>query len=90
MDAAELVDYSVRGYYISSHSCSDYKKLYKIVDSSAPGLVILAEDGSYCAIVDKEGDKFVHVHPKTGMVTLTPLVRIGEFFKTYAFKSYDC
>ncbi|MDR3548385.1 MAG: hypothetical protein P4M11_09010 [Candidatus Pacebacteria bacterium] len=70
----------------------DFATKFKTVSQIKPGFLIIGEDGKHCAVVDKEGDKFVHVNPNTKKVALTPLSRIGEFFKDgYIVKDYsDC
>ena len=56
-----------------------------------PGYIIVAKDGMHCAVIDKEGDKFIHMNPAKQMVMDTPITMIKDFFKSgYVIKKPPC
>eukprot|EP01022_Parablepharisma_sp_SALTPOND_P021025 TRINITY_DN398_c0_g1_i1.p1 TRINITY_DN398_c0_g1~~TRINITY_DN398_c0_g1_i1.p1 ORF type:complete len:295 (-),score=4.35 TRINITY_DN398_c0_g1_i1:1-885(-) len=63
--AVNVLNYAILGYpYVSRvTSCEWYLKKIKTVTEVKPGYVIVGKDGAHCAIIDKEGDKFIHLNP---------------------------
>ncbi len=56
-----------------------------------PGYAIVAKDGTHCAVLDKEGDKFIHTHPVKQEVMATPTSMLKDFFRSgYIIKSVPC
>ena len=55
-------------------------KMFPNTDKAAPGMIIVGKDGKNCAIIDNEGDKFIHSNPIKKVVTETPLVMVNQFF----------
>eukprot|EP01022_Parablepharisma_sp_SALTPOND_P034809 TRINITY_DN93083_c0_g1_i1.p1 TRINITY_DN93083_c0_g1~~TRINITY_DN93083_c0_g1_i1.p1 ORF type:complete len:274 (+),score=24.71 TRINITY_DN93083_c0_g1_i1:119-940(+) len=53
----------------------------KVVNEIKPGYVIVGKEGKHCAIVDNEGDQFIHSNPIKKVVTSHPLVMLNEFFR---------
>eukprot|EP00831_Metopus_contortus_P083467 TRINITY_DN924_c0_g1_i1.p1 TRINITY_DN924_c0_g1~~TRINITY_DN924_c0_g1_i1.p1 ORF type:complete len:278 (-),score=63.81 TRINITY_DN924_c0_g1_i1:121-954(-) len=92
-EAANVVNYAVLGYpFIPSANASYYHDVFgEKANSTAPGVVIVGNDYKHIAIVDKEGDKFIHsVHAKK-VIIATPVSQINTYFpKGYVLKSYHC
>ena len=91
--AVHVVNYATIGYpYLGPvQSCKYYLDNVKNATGPKAGFVIVGKDGAHCAIIDKEGDKFVHSNPQTKKVGPTPMNLIDTFFKNgYVFKDYTC
>jgi hypothetical protein len=88
----QLLNHAVFGYAYLATTCLDYlKNVGTPIQQAKPGAVIIANDGSYCAIVDREGSKFIHSYPSKRKVIWTPLVLIDHYFRTgYTMKEYKC
>ncbi len=85
-----VLQYATTGVMYKYTDC-DRIDSYKTAGSAKPGFLIQASDMSHCAVVDKEGDKFVQVDPDTGVVVLTPMAYIKKFFPGgYKFLDYSC
>lgn len=87
-----VLNHAVFGYAYMRYTCLDYlKNVGNPIEKEKPGAVIIAKDGSYCAIVDHEGDKFIHSNPSKRKVIMTPMNMIGYYFrKGYVMKEYSC
>ena len=88
-----VLNFGVIGFtYISGITgCSWYVQNSKAAKDPKPGFLIISNEGDYCAIIDKEGDKFIHSNPAKKLVTLTPMSMIKTFFKNgYTFRDYTC
>jgi len=81
-DSADIVNFAVIGYPYSSLevSCKWYIESFPRADKPMPGFVMVSTNGKRCAILDNEGDKFIHTDFEKGVVTLTPLVLAKNFF----------
>jgi len=91
--AVHVLNYATIGYAYSNtlQNCKWYADNMQTVSKAGPGLVIVGHDASHCAIVDKEGHKFIHTHPEKKVVAITPLSQIQTYFKKgYDFKDYAC
>eukprot|EP00829_Urostomides_striatus_P016690 TRINITY_DN556_c0_g1_i1.p1 TRINITY_DN556_c0_g1~~TRINITY_DN556_c0_g1_i1.p1 ORF type:complete len:289 (-),score=71.04 TRINITY_DN556_c0_g1_i1:8-874(-) len=56
-----------------------------------PGFIIVGTDGKHCAILDKEGEKFIHTNPVTKIVTAQPNTMLKEYFREgYVIKGWGC
>eukprot|EP01022_Parablepharisma_sp_SALTPOND_P027584 TRINITY_DN66_c0_g1_i2.p1 TRINITY_DN66_c0_g1~~TRINITY_DN66_c0_g1_i2.p1 ORF type:complete len:272 (-),score=24.86 TRINITY_DN66_c0_g1_i2:115-930(-) len=56
-----------------------------------PGYAIISKDGRHCAIIDKEGDKFIHTHPIKKQVEATPMSMLKNFFRSgYVIRTVPC
>jgi len=91
--AVNVLNYPIFGYPYVSHvkDCSWFLKKFKTVTQAKPGYVIVGTDGAHCAIIDKDGDKFIQSNPVKKEVTLTPLILASTFFpKGYVIKEYIC
>ena len=85
-----VLNFAVIGYtYINMiKNCTFYAQ-FKNATESKPGYVVLGNDGAHCAVVDKEGDKFIHSNPAKKQVTMNPMSMLKDFFKNgYTFKLY--
>lgn len=85
-----VLNFAVIGYpYINTmKDCKAYLP-FKNATESKPGYLVVAKDGAHCAILDKEGDKFIHTNPTKKLVEATPMSLINTFFpKGYNFKLY--
>lgn len=90
ISAGAVLGYSVIGTISPYATCSHFST-YKVVSEVKPGLLILAKNKKYCAVVDKEGDKFISMDPKTGKVKLTPMIYVKQYFpEGYEFQDYSC
>lgn len=91
--AVHVLDYAYMGYpYLGPVAdCKYYNENFKDAAKSGPGLAIVGKDNAHCAIIDAEGDKFIHSNPGKKEVTLTPLSMINDYFKKgYVFKDVKC
>ncbi len=87
----EVISYAAVGYPQAWKSCEWFLKHSHNATEAHPGYVIVGKDGKHCAIVDAEGDKFVHAHPTKNIVTLSPMTALPQFFHNgYVFRYYDC
>jgi hypothetical protein len=85
-----VLNFAVIGFpYITMiKNCTFYQQ-FKNATEAKPGYLIVGNDGKHCAIVDKEGDKFIHSNPVKKQVTINPNSMIKDFFKGgYTFKLY--
>ena len=88
-----VLDHSYLGYaYLAPvPNCKYYLDNFKDQPTAKPGFAIVAKDGSHCAVVDNEGDKFIHSNPVKKEVTINPLTMINDYFKGgYVFKDVKC
>lgn len=54
-----------------------------------PGAVIVGDDAEHCAIVDNEGDKFIHSNPIKDKVTYESLALVHQYFPNgFTYKAY--
>eukprot|EP01022_Parablepharisma_sp_SALTPOND_P035789 TRINITY_DN965_c0_g1_i1.p1 TRINITY_DN965_c0_g1~~TRINITY_DN965_c0_g1_i1.p1 ORF type:complete len:354 (+),score=14.22 TRINITY_DN965_c0_g1_i1:103-1062(+) len=91
--AIHVVNFATMGYpYLPTiKHCSWWLQHFKDATESQPGFVIVGKDGEHCAIIDQEGDKFIHENPVRGEVTANPLSMLKTYFpKGYLFKDYRC
>ncbi len=91
--AVHVLNYAAVGYaYINTiKNCKWYADNMKTAPKSGPGFIIVGHDASHCAIIDKDGDNFIHSHPDKKAVVITPLSQINTFFKKgHDFKDYTC
>lgn len=59
------------------------------LEKAEPGCLILGKNYEYCAIVDSEGDKFIHGDLTKKKVASTPMAMIKTFFPSgYTFRKY--
>lgn len=88
----ELLNHAVYGYAYLSTTCMDYlRDVGKVTTKEKPGALIIANDGTYCAIVDREVRMFFHSSPTKRKVVKTPMYMIGYIFESgYTMKEYDC
>ncbi len=91
LHTADVVTYATIGHMATRHKCKEFLGSYKTVAKISPGFLMVAKDGSYCAIISKDGDKFVHAGPRTSMVVATPLGSAWQYFPGgYIIKDYSC
>ena len=70
-------------------SCNWYTTNCGAVPSAHPGLAITGNDKKHCAIIDKDGDNFIHSNPVKKVVTLNPMTMLKDFFPNgYTF--HEC
>lgn len=86
--ASELILYSIVDYpYIKGIDCNMLKQILVDASGPSPGAIIIGNDGKHCAIIDNEGDKFVHSNPNKKKVTLDPLSTTNVYFpKGFIYK----
>ncbi len=90
LSVGAVLGYAVSGVVWRSVDCWDYND-YKIVDKAQPGRLILGSQKDHCAVISKEGDRFVHVDPESGKVIVTPMKDIAKYFPDgYDVKDYSC
>jgi len=85
-----VLNFAAIGYpYVNMiKNCTFYLQ-FKNATEAKPGYFIVGNDGAHCAIVDKEGDKFIQSNPAKKLVTLNPVSMIKDFFKNgYNYKVY--
>ena len=85
-----VLNFAIIGYpYITMiKNCTFYEQ-FKNATASKPGYIVYGNDGAHCAIVDKEGDKFIQSNPAKKQVTMNPMSMLKDFFKNgYTFKLY--
>ena len=91
---AQVLNFAYYDYpYLSVlPDCKFYLNMFGAVgDETKPGYAIVGKDGAHCAVVDKEGDKFIHMNPVKNVVTTQPLTMIKEFFKAgWVIKKVPC
>ena len=88
-----VLNYATTGiaYMYDVSTCSVYLKHSKQVSDGKPGFIIIDNKADYCAIIDKEGDKFIHSNPVNHQVTSTPMAMINAFFRNgYTIRDYTC
>jgi len=75
--------------YIPKNDCGKEFNTYPDVDKPGPGVVILGKDGKHCAILDNEGNKFIHVNPAKRVITYDSIAIINTYFpKGFVYKAY--
>ena len=90
---AHVLNHAVYGYpYITAYNCKYYHDSFgKITKDAKAGVVIVGNDSAHCAIIDKEGDKFIQSNPVKKEVTINPLTMLKDYFKKgYVYKEYKC
>lgn len=87
-----LLNHAVFGFAYLKTTCDDYlKKVGTAITKEKPGAVIVGNDGKYCAIVDHEGNKFIHSDESKKKIVMTPMAMINNYFKHgYTMKEYKC
>lgn len=91
--AAHVVNHAVFGYsYLTGKDCKYYLTTFgKETNSTTPGVIIVSKKATHCAIVDREGDKFVQSNAAKKQVTSNPLTMLKTFFPDgYVLKAYSC
>ncbi len=91
--AANVLNHALWGYaFIHTFNCKYYlEKFGTVTNETKPGALIVGKDGKHCAVVDKEGDKFIQSHTTKDKVMLTPMTMLKTFFpQGYVLKEYDC
>ena len=91
--AVNVLNYATIGYpYVASiNNCKWYMDNVPDASNPKPGYVIVGKDAAHCAVIDKEGDKFIHTNPVTKTVSTTSMSMIKNYFKNgYVFKDYNC
>jgi len=87
-----LLNHAVFGFSYLKTTCKDY--LYNVgtaTKEEKPGAVIVGNDGNYCAIIDHEGNKFIHSDSNKKMIIMTPMVLLKNYFRNgYTIKEYKC
>jgi hypothetical protein len=90
-----VLNFAIMGYpYIQTlDNCTFWLKTFNEVNVTKPGFVIVGKDGLHCAIIDKEGDKFIQTDPAKKKVVSTPITEknLKTYFpKGHIFKEYKC
>jgi hypothetical protein len=93
--AVNVLNFAIMGYpYLNNiKNCSFYQKSFPQTNFTKPGAVIVGDDGVHCAIIDSEGDKFIHSNPTKKVVEASPLTEamLKTFFpKKWSFRDYHC
>ena len=91
--AVHVLDYAYLGYpYLNTvPNCKYYLDNFKEEAAAKPGFAIVGKDAAHCAIVDNEGDKFIHSNPAKKEVTINPLSMLKDYFpKGFVFKDVKC
>ena len=93
-NAGSVLNFALFGYpyFEVLKNCRPYLRGFgTIVNETKPGYLIVGKDGAHCAMVDKEGDKFIHMNPVKKAVTINPITMLKDFFKNgYIIREYDC
>lgn len=90
-DPAQVLNYAIFAYpYITSMNCTSYLKYWgKIVTDPKPGYIVAGNDSKLCAMMDKDGDKFVYLSPTSKKVATSPKSMLNTFFTAgYVFKDF--
>ena len=91
LTAGSVLGYAVYGQIYNHYTCSYFSRAYNPAEAAKPGLLIVGTNATHCAVIDKEGDKFVHLSPVTKKVVLTPMSMIKQHFKDgYTIRDYSC
>eukprot|EP00826_Nyctotherus_ovalis_P049048 TRINITY_DN585_c0_g3_i2.p2 TRINITY_DN585_c0_g3~~TRINITY_DN585_c0_g3_i2.p2 ORF type:complete len:106 (+),score=24.67 TRINITY_DN585_c0_g3_i2:70-387(+) len=87
-----LLNHAVYGYAYLSTTCLDYlRDVGTPIEREKPGALIVSNDGTYCAIVDHEGHKFIHSSPSKRRIIMTPMSLVVYYFRNgYTIKEYKC
>eukprot|EP00831_Metopus_contortus_P031368 TRINITY_DN2559_c0_g1_i9.p1 TRINITY_DN2559_c0_g1~~TRINITY_DN2559_c0_g1_i9.p1 ORF type:complete len:262 (-),score=24.95 TRINITY_DN2559_c0_g1_i9:170-955(-) len=88
----DVINYAVLGYpYIRNANTTFYHKYFgELAKITAPGVIIVGNDFKHIAIVDKEGDKFIHSIPERNTILATPIGQIRTYFPNgYVLKGYN-
>ena len=91
--AEHVLNHAIFGYpYFKGKTIKYYHDSFgKVVLAPKPGVIIVGNDSAHCAIIDKEGDKFIQTNPVTKVVTINPVSMLKDFFKSgWIFKSIPC
>lgn len=88
----QLLNHAVYGYAYLATTCMDYlRDVGTVTTKEKPGTLIIANDGTYCAIVDHEARAFIHSSPTKRKIIKTPMNMIKYIFKNgYTMKEYSC
>ncbi len=90
LPASSVLMYATEGTADTYARCSGDVK-FKEANSAAPGFLIVGKNGKHCAVLDKEGNKFVQVDPASKVVVLTPVTYIDKYFPGgYTLRDYSC
>ncbi len=88
--AASVPEYAITAQITNNAVCWGYRR-FKATTVTKPGVVVIAQDGKRCGVVDKEGDKVVHRDPDSGKIILSPLTYLEKYFgKGYTIHDYSC
>lgn len=88
-----VLNHAIFGYpYFKGKNIKYYHNTFgTIVASPKPGVIVVGNDSAHCAIIDKEGDKFIQSNPIKKEVTINPITMLKDFFqKGYILKEYKC
>lgn len=87
-----LLNHAVFGFAYLDMTCKDYlKEVGTPIKKEKAGAIIIGNDGDYCAIVDHEGNKFIHSDPIKKKIIMSPMSMIGTYFKKgHTIKEYKC
>lgn len=87
-----VLNHAIFGFAYLDMGCEDYlKEVGTPIKKEKPGAIIVGNDSKYCAIVDKEGNKFIHSDPAKKKVIMSPMSMIGAYFRGgYTIKEYKC
>jgi len=87
-----LLNHAVFGFSYLAKTCKNYlNEVGTVTKVEKPGVVIIGNDGNYCAIIDHEGNKFIHSDPNKRMIVMTPMVFVKDYFRNgYTMKEYKC
>eukprot|EP01022_Parablepharisma_sp_SALTPOND_P033855 TRINITY_DN89815_c0_g1_i1.p1 TRINITY_DN89815_c0_g1~~TRINITY_DN89815_c0_g1_i1.p1 ORF type:complete len:285 (+),score=16.80 TRINITY_DN89815_c0_g1_i1:487-1341(+) len=92
--AAEVLNFAYYDYPYAKprKDCSYYLNNFgEETTDRKPGYAIVSKYGNHCAIIDKEGDKFIHANPTGKKVVATPISMIDNFFRSeYVIKTVPC
>ena len=62
-----------------------------VTTEQKPGYAIVGKDGMHCAIINKEGDMFIHSSPVKQQIVATPLPMLKDYFKSgWVIKTVPC
>lgn len=90
--APHVLNHAVFGYAYLNYNCKYYHdQVGKETKELKPGVVVVGVDSAHCAIIDREGDKFIHSNPVKKEVTSNPVTMLKDYFKKgWILKEYSC
>lgn len=87
----QVINYAITGYPYFGETCAWYLHNAKETNVTKPGLLMIDNKGTACAIVDNEGDKFIYGNTINGLVESSPIVLYKKYFPNgYVLRDYSC